>query len=78
MVSNRSYYALLTLCLFGCGKSAAVKDDSSKTPALGEIVSPEATDEPETEESELTEFGPLPSNSNLKPYEGPNFRPRGR
>lgn len=78
MVSNRSYYAVLTLCLFGCGKSAVVKDDSSKTPALGEIISPDSTDDPETEESELTEFGPLPPDSKLRHYEGPNHRPRGR
>lgn len=45
MALNRSCYAALTLCLFGCGSSTAIKDDSLKAPTPCECVSSNANDE---------------------------------
>jgi hypothetical protein len=75
MVSNRSYYAVLTLCLLGCGKSAAVKDDTTKTPASCECVSPKASEESKTEQSEGDAYGPLPPELLQKRYSPIHGRP---
>jgi len=79
MIATRPYYAVLTLCLLGCGKSAAIKDESVKAPASTEIVNPKATDESETEEVELEDWDSLPPEVRNKKYEphGPAHVPFG-
>lgn len=66
MVSNRSYYAVLTLCLFGCGTSAATKDEPAKAPPPSESASPKAA------EASTTETYPY------KPFERAHRMPNSR